>query len=48
MLVPITFLILALTAALIGGLYIAKKRAIDHERPRGDARPEDRVPQARL
>jgi hypothetical protein len=47
MLVPIAFLILVLVAAVIGALYIAKKRVVDHERPRGNARPEDRVPQAR-
>ena len=47
MLVPIALILLALLAAAAGGLYIAKKRAVDHEGPRGDARPDDRRPTSR-
>jgi hypothetical protein len=44
MLLPVALIILVLIAALIGGLYVAKKRVVDHERPRGNARPDDPVP----
>jgi hypothetical protein len=47
MLIPIALIVLVLIAALVGAAYVAKKRVIDHEGPRGNARPEDRVPQAR-
>ena len=47
MLLPIALIVIVLLAALIGAGYIAKKRVVDHEGPRGNARPEDRVPQAR-
>lgn len=41
MLVPVSLVILVLIVALIGGLYVAKKRVVDHEGPRGNARPDD-------
>ncbi|HEU0035231.1 MAG TPA: hypothetical protein VFQ53_31615 [Kofleriaceae bacterium] len=39
---------LVLLAALIGGLYVAKRRAVDHDRPRSDLRPNDRPPTAHV
>jgi hypothetical protein len=47
MLVPITLLLLALLAAAIGAMWIAKKRVVDHEHP-PDIRPEDRKPTAKV
>jgi hypothetical protein len=43
--IPVSLIILVLIVALIGGLYLAKKRIVDHEGPRGDARPDDPPPQ---
>jgi hypothetical protein len=44
MLVPIALMVIALVAALVGGLYIAKRRVVDHEQP-PDIRPDDRRPE---
>jgi hypothetical protein len=43
MLVPITFLVLALVIAVAIGLYKAKRRVIDHDEP-PDIRPDDPRP----
>jgi hypothetical protein len=37
---------LALIFIAIGAIWIAKKRVVDHEKPRGDLRPNDRPPTA--
>jgi uncharacterized protein YneF (UPF0154 family) len=47
MLVPIAFLVLVLLVALAGGVYVARRRIIDHER-KPDIRPDDREPTAHV
>lgn len=48
MLVPTALVLLVLLVAIIGGIYVAKKRVVDHEKPRSDLRPNDRRPQAHV
>jgi uncharacterized protein YneF (UPF0154 family) len=45
MLLPIALIVIALIAAVIGGLYVAKRRIVDREEP-PDLRPDDRPPSA--
>jgi hypothetical protein len=40
MLLPISLIVLVLFVAMLGGLYVVKKRAIDREHP-PDLRPDD-------
>ena len=47
MLVPTALVIIVLLLALVGGLYVAKRRVVDHEE-KPDIRPNDRQPTARI
>jgi hypothetical protein len=47
MLVPTALVVIVLLLAVLGGLYIAKRRVVDREEP-PDIRPDDRKPTARV
>ena len=47
MLLPTALVLFVLIIALIGGLYVAKRRVVDKEEP-PDIRPDDRRPTARV
>jgi hypothetical protein len=47
MLVPIALMLVVLLAAIIGGLYKAKRRVVDRDRP-PDIRPDDHQPTANV
>jgi hypothetical protein len=48
MLLPTGLVILALIVIALAAIWFAKKRVVDHEKPRGDLRPNDRRPTAHV